>query len=224
MARRLTGAAPFVHVWCAAMAAVAVLAAHHAVVPAPPASPAASPAPIPPTRPAAPHSAGRTSAPRLPLRGAAPRLGVPLSAEAGAEAPPGRSCPAARGATARPSLLDAIAAVETGGAKDPDYAVGRDGERGRYQIGRAYWTDAVEWAVARGLARAADWPYEPRVHDAASCRQVVVWYACRWEPGCSDPESLARLHNGGPNWRSKPSTIAYWRRVRARMRQGDRHG
>lgn len=54
-------------------------------------------------------------------------------------------------------LLAALASVETGGKKHPDTAVGRAGERSRYQISRAVWQQHAAEAQ-RELAKLAHPP------------------------------------------------------------------
>jgi hypothetical protein len=49
---------------------------------------------------------------------------------------------------------------------------------------------------------------------------VVLAYARRYEPeALADGrlEILARLHNGGWNWREKPSSLDYWRRAQKHL-------
>jgi hypothetical protein len=114
----------------------------------------------------------------------------------------------ALGAEVAPSplvrLLAAIREVESGGPGD------HDGGRALppYEIHRDYWTDSLV------PGRWEDCLREPYA------RRVVLAYMRRYEPAALarvDAETLARLHNGGPTWRAKPTTIAYWHKVRAAM-------
>lgn len=116
-------------------------------------------------------------------------------------------CPAA-------TLSDYLAAlqqVETGGQPNCGRDSVGDGGRalGPLQIWRAYWQDS-----------GVPGRYE-QVKDRAYARRVVVAYARRYEAKAlrrGDWESLARLHNAGPNWR-RVNNKAYWKRVQAAMRQ-----
>lgn len=102
-------------------------------------------------------------------------------------------------------LLRAIRQVENSGTGDHD--------KGKaippYEIHEDYWTDS------RVPGRWEDCRSEPYA------RRVVLAYWARWEPDAlarADAEVLARCHNGGCNWRQKPSrTDAYWQKVRAAM-------
>jgi len=100
-------------------------------------------------------------------------------------------------------LLDAIRQVESSGRPDPP---DRDGGRsiGPYQIQRDYWTDA-----------GVPWPYQA-VRSEREGRATVLAYWRRRAPealAAGDLQVLARIHNGGPKWAAKPTTLDYWRRV-----------
>lgn len=91
--------------------------------------------------------------------------------------------------------------------------IGDNGKsRGPLQIGRPYYADAVEYSGGR-LNR----PYAA-VDDLTYAREVFLWYCYRYEPKAlesGDFEVLARLHNGGPNWRyKKEKTNKYWNKVK----------
>jgi len=104
-------------------------------------------------------------------------------------------------------LLDAIRFVESGGRDD---AVGDGGRsRGPYQIGVAYWRDGCE-------AGRVQWDYHASVWSRARSEQVMRWYWKRH--GATTDAQRARMHNGGPRGHRRPSTLTYWRRVRAAMR------
>lgn len=107
--------------------------------------------------------------------------------------------------------LDAIRMVESSGGKDR-----RDGDGGKaigdYQIHRSYWQDGTRFL-------GVSWPYAD-ARDPAKARQVVRAYVTRYQKAGgypAMPESWARIHNGGPRGYEKASTVAYWRRVEARM-------
>jgi hypothetical protein len=89
-------------------------------------------------------------------------------------------------------LLDALRAVETGGQRDPDHAVGDDGRAlGAYQIWRVYWVDACEYdPTLRELG------YEA-VTDRAYAERVVIAYLSRYARDWSI-DTVSRIHNGGP--------------------------
>lgn len=107
-------------------------------------------------------------------------------------------------------LLDAIATVESGGEADPDNAVGDGGKAlGAFQIWRPYWTDAVErnpHLKRRGYKA---------VTDRAYAREIVRAYMRRYAPKNATVQTLARIHNGGPNGHNKDSTQEYWEKVQA---------
>lgn len=129
-------------------------------------------------------------------------------------------------------LLKALRAVETGGEVFPENAIGDNGRsRGPYQIGRDYWADAVEFATKNAGIDPAAWDYDELVWSAPHCEQIMLWYWGRWCPealaAASDRydrgdmsalQTLARVHNGGPRGASKTSTLDYWQRVSARMK------
>ena len=107
-------------------------------------------------------------------------------------------------------LLDAIRQVETGGESDPANAVGDGGRSlGPYQITRAYWRDS-------GVAGQYQW-----VRNKAYAERVMIAY---WQRHCPsalarhDCQTLARVHNGGPNGPWEWRTISYWRRAREQTR------
>ncbi len=109
-----------------------------------------------------------------------------------------------------PAVLRAICLVESGG--DPE-AVGDGGRAiGPYQIHRAYWSDATRLL-------GVDWPWSDArdpVKAAAAVEAYTRHYArhyCRpWTP-----ETIARIHNGGPTGWRKAATRGYWRRVARRL-------
>lgn len=75
---------------------------------------------------------------------------------------------------------------------------------GPLQIHRAYWTDAK----VQGR-------YEDCTNYAYSCK-VVASYLRRYAPQAvlkRDNQTMARVHNGGPQGAHKASTLAYWKKV-----------
>lgn len=108
-------------------------------------------------------------------------------------------------------LLDAIREVETGTHADPARAVGDGGRSlGPYQISRAYWRDS-------GVPGRYEW-----VRNASYAERVILAY---WRRHCPqalrkpDWKTLARVHNGGPDGPSNRRTLAYWFKVRERMKR-----
>jgi len=111
------------------------------------------------------------------------------------------------------AILDAIRAVETGGERDPDQAIGDGGKAlGAYQIHRAYWLDATEKDPAlRALG------YES-VTDRAIAERVVIAYLTRYAPNWK-LDTVSRIHNGGPRGHLKNSTKSYAAKVAKEARQ-----
>ena len=76
-------------------------------------------------------------------------------------------------------ILDTLQAVETGGERDPDAAVGDDGKAiGAYQIWRVYWVDACEYDPslrARGYQAVTDREYAERVVIKYLSRYARDW-------------------------------------------------
>lgn len=106
-------------------------------------------------------------------------------------------------------LFHAIRIVETGGEQEPEHAVGDGGRSiGPYQISRAYLKDS-------GIS--GDWM---RCRDERFSERVMLAY---WQRHCpqalrkGDYETLARIHNGGPDGYRKTSTVKYWNLVRQAM-------
>ena len=89
-------------------------------------------------------------------------------------------------------ILDTLQAVETGGERDPDAAVGDGGKAlGAYQIWRVYWVDACQYDSslrARGYQAVTDREYAERVVIAYLSRYCKTWTI----------DECARIHNGGP--------------------------
>lgn len=121
-------------------------------------------------------------------------------------------CRAASGAVeVGPELLDALAAVESGG-NDSAMNV-RENAHGRYQIRPCYLADAN---AAAGTSYTLD-----EMHDPAKAAAVVRAYLTRYGAAyerrtgrAPTDEELARIHNGGPRGAERDATIDYARRVR----------
>ena len=104
------------------------------------------------------------------------------------------------------SLFDAIRCVETGGCEDPSQALGDNGlSLGPYQISEAYWTDALEKHPEIGGSYS-------NVCQRRYAEWVMMAYWDRYSPD-DDFETLARIHNGGPNGHRKSATDGYWNKV-----------
>ena len=61
------------------------------------------------------------------------------------------------------------------------------------------------------------WTMADRYH-AAKARAIFATYVTYYARNNQCPEAWARIWNGGPNGMAKASTLDYWRRVRAAMR------
>lgn len=105
-------------------------------------------------------------------------------------------------------LLDAICAVESNGNAN---AIGDQGRAvGAYQIHPAVVADVNRLTGSRyTIADRLD-PAKSR----AMCRAYLAHYGER--AGGTD-EAHARTWNGGPKGAKKAATVAYWRRVKARL-------
>jgi hypothetical protein len=129
-------------------------------------------------------------------------------------------------------ILDAIEWVESRGDVN---AIGDGGASlGAYQIGKLYWMDAKGWAD--GVSRQSAWilggdmpAFITRVSNSsyedvkvkAIARDVVRCYMMRWAKAAwrnADAETIARIHNGGPRGLKKQATVAYWKKVEARLK------
>ncbi len=109
-------------------------------------------------------------------------------------------------------LLDAIRFVESGGM--PNNGVGAKGDNGNalgpYQIWEIYWHDALEYdpSIGGSYADCAKKDYSEK---------IVLAYWNRYAQKGASFETLARIHNGGPNGYKKSATIAYWNKVKSRL-------
>ncbi len=116
-------------------------------------------------------------------------------------------------------LFDAIREVESHG---DDRAVGDGGlALGPYQITKDYWSDACKQGRV-------NWDYSTLVWSRRHSEQIMLWYWRRYCPESldnfyqtGDPETLSRVHNGGPTGMGKSATIRYWREVRTAILQNE---
>ena len=108
-------------------------------------------------------------------------------------------------------LLDAIRQVESGGLKDGGRKATGDGGKaiGPYQIHKPYWEDSKV----------------PGTHDDCRdpeyARKVVLAYWKRYAPKSLekvDAQSLARVHNGGPDGAKQDCTLAFWAKVEHQLK------
>mgnify|MGYP000200123774 FL=1 len=101
-------------------------------------------------------------------------------------------------------LFRAMAAVES--SDNPKAVNAKENALGLYQIRPMYFLDS-------GVKGSHTQVYEPTV-----ARKVCEKYFMRYEPKAfinNDIETLARLHNAGPNWRkNKSSTDKYWNKIK----------
>jgi hypothetical protein len=128
------------------------------------------------------------------------------------DAPPARA-PAqtetvqpARSVRSLDELLDALRRVETGGVRQGGRQATGDGGSaiGPFQIHRGYWMDT------RLPGRFED------CRDPEYARKVVIAYWKRYCPKALealDAETLARVHNGGPDGHKEAATLRFWRKV-----------
>jgi hypothetical protein len=109
-------------------------------------------------------------------------------------------------------ILTAIRQVESSGRDDvPDGDGGK--AIGPFQIHLGYWQDALraEPALGGGYADCRRRAYAERVVVA----YMQKYAKDAWARG--DAETIARVHNGGPNGAQKDATLGYWQRVRSHL-------
>ncbi len=125
------------------------------------------------------------------------------------DAAPGTGEPTERD---RPDLSDLLAAMRHVESRGDNRAVGDGGRsRGPYQISLPYWVDG-------GGRRSRYWR---DVWSPWASRRVILGYWRRYCPAAlerGDLQTLARVHNGGPDGARERKTLRYWRRVREAMR------
>jgi len=112
-------------------------------------------------------------------------------------------------------FIKAVHQVESSGRLGEIY-----GDNGRslgpLQIGKLYYQDAKEFSKGKLKGSYSD------VSDLTYAKKVVFYYLLRYEGKslqCGDFESMARAHNGGPNWRNKRHlTNGYWQKVKKQLK------
>lgn len=116
-------------------------------------------------------------------------------------------------------LIPALIAVESGGDWS---AVGDCGRSlGGLQIQRAAWQDGCE-------ALGVSWDYPSGARDPerakAVCRAYLTRYGKAYQKRTGNEptlEVLSRCWNGGPRGYEKAATLAYWRKVKAKLEAQD---
>ena len=115
-------------------------------------------------------------------------------------------------------LIYAIAEVESG---SNDEATGKNGEVGRYQITEKYLSDANRFLYENYPKTDKDIRFRPYtmedMRDPNKAFEVVLVYLFHYSrlvEGEVTFETLARIHNGGPNGYKNPNTVEYWNKVR----------
>lgn len=105
------------------------------------------------------------------------------------------------------NFLTAVAGMESNGIPESrrNSVVGDHGNAiGRYQLWTVYVDDANAWRRQHGLPT---FSYTDRSNRLKS-EAIVITYMLRYHKTLPVTDAL-RLHNGGPNWRRMPKTIAY---------------
>jgi len=111
------------------------------------------------------------------------------------------------------TLLDAIAWVESRG--DPR-AIGDGGKAvGMYQIWKVYVDDV-------NRIYGTNYTYQDRFDPIKSREMTWLYISYYGRPERTgrplNPETLARIHNGGPNGYKKQCTVTYWKKVQKAMK------
>ncbi len=128
---------------------------------------------------------------------------------------------ARRGKPTSEQIINAIHQVESNGAVT-NVPPGDGGKAiGPFQTHYITWLDATHNPIYNRAGKVVAWK---RIHpgDYADCKgyayskQVLIWQMDNYAPNGlnnGDYETVARVWNGGPAGPSKPSTLAYVRRV-----------
>ena len=114
---------------------------------------------------------------------------------------------AVSGAELPKRFLNALHQVETGGRTGA--IKGDNGKAlGPFQIHESYWIDS---GVKGSYNQCVDYDYSVKVVTAYLNRYGASHIEKR------DWQSLARIHNGGPNGAYKKATLPYWEKVRKHL-------
>lgn len=84
---------------------------------------------------------------------------------------------------------------------------------GPLQIHKAYFLDAAAYDKSLGKDYS-------KVEDLGFAKKVVKAYLKRYAPEAvkkNDYQTLARIHNGGPQGHKNAATVKYWQKVRERI-------
>ena len=114
--------------------------------------------------------------------------------------------------SAQSTFFFALGKVES---NNNDLAIG-DSSRAisRYQIWHVYYLDAKEFDKSINFSYSS-------LTNQNNAEKVMLAYFRRYESTAlknKDWETLARLHNGGPNWRKKKDkTDFYWKKVKKEL-------
>jgi len=104
-------------------------------------------------------------------------------------------------------FLNALAKVES--SNNPKAINKKENALGIYQIRAMYFKDS-------GVKAKHNDVFNPQI-----ARKVVLNYFNKYEPNAvknNDFETLARLHNAGPNWRkNKNNTNVYWNKIKKNL-------
>ena len=84
---------------------------------------------------------------------------------------------------------------------------GEEGSLGPYQIRKPYWIDAIERHPEIGGE------YKDCIGKEYS-ESIMLSYFERYASGSSDYETLARIHNGGPDGAEEDCTLKYWKDIK----------
>jgi hypothetical protein len=117
------------------------------------------------------------------------------------------------------SLILILIAVESGGEKNPNLAVGDNGRAvGCLQIHESYWREGCEFL-------GKDWPLADRTSRAKSVAVTLAYlrhYGAAYERRTGRQATIevySRIHNAGPaGWR-KPCALKYWHRVQKEIKK-----
>lgn len=102
-------------------------------------------------------------------------------------------------------LLNTISEIESG---HNSLAIGDNNRSfGQYQIQLGYMEDAINFGKL---------PFTPDAcwaQNTLLSQVFIIQYWRRYGHNQFDPETLARIHNGGPKGAAKKSTIVYWEKI-----------
>jgi len=107
------------------------------------------------------------------------------------------------------ALIAALIAVESGGN---DFAIGDGGRAlGPLQIHRSVVAD-----VNRLTGASFQWK---RMTNRVEAVEVCKRYLAHYGKGCTDEQLARKWNGGGPAGDRKTATLAYWQRVKSKMKE-----